>query len=176
MGRAGPGVVYLTRHSTVALRGPGPAPIVFGHPSTFPPAPSFPMTSPTASTTPHSTMDIARTLVSLCRAGKNDEAVQTLYAPDIVSVEASGGDETMPREMHGMDAVVAKGKWWMDNHEVHDSTVGGPWPHDDRFIVTFRYDVTNKPSGRRFIMEEAALYTVRDGKIAREEFFYTMDG
>ncbi len=133
------------------------------------------MTSPAASTASQSTMDVARALVALCRDGRNEEAISTLYAPDIVSIEAGAGAE-MSREMHGIDAVLGKGKWWMDNHEVHDASVGGPWPHDDRFIVTYRYDVTHKPSGRRFVMEEAALYTVRNGKIAREEFFYSMEG
>jgi ketosteroid isomerase-like protein len=32
--------------------------------------------------------------------------------------------------------------------------------------------MTNKESGQRMKMEEAALYTVRDGKIAEERFFY----
>jgi len=50
--------------------------------------------------------------------------------------------------------------------------VAGPWPHDDRFIVGFRFDVTMKANGHRFTMEEMALYTVKDGKIVREEFFY----
>lgn len=120
-------------------------------------------------------MDVARTLVALCREGRYEEALTTVYAQDIVSIEA-GASAEMSREVRGLDAVLAKGKWWVDNHEVHDANVGGPWPHDDRFIVTYRFDVTNKPSGQRFMMEEAALYTVRDGKIAREEFFYTMDG
>ena len=30
----------------------------------------------------------------------------------------------------------------------------------------------NKPSGQRMQMEEAAFYTIRNGKIVREEFFY----
>jgi len=34
--------------------------------------------------------------------------------------------------------------------------------------------VTMKPTRQRFTMEEMALYTVKDGKIVREEFFYTM--
>jgi ketosteroid isomerase-like protein len=46
----------------------------------------------------------------------------------------------------------------------------------DRFIVRFDYDVTNKPSGRRFKMSEAGLFTVKDGKIVREEFFYATEG
>jgi ketosteroid isomerase-like protein len=71
-------------------------------------------------------------------------------------------------------AVAEKGKAWMENHEVHSSRVEGPWPNGDKFIVRFSYDVTNKPSGRRFAMEEAALFTVAGGKIVREEFFYAM--
>ena len=42
------------------------------------------------------TMEIAQKLVDLCRAGKNDEAVQTLFSADAVSVEAMampGGSE-----------------------------------------------------------------------------------
>ena len=71
-------------------------------------------------------------------------------------------------------AVAEKGKTWMENHEVHSSSVDGPWPHGDRFIVRFSFDVTNKPSGRRFQMDEAGLFTVVGDKIVREEFFYTM--
>ena len=134
------------------------------------------MTTPAASaSSAPSTMEIARALVDLCLVGKNHEAIATLYAPDVVSVEA-GSDGTMSREVVGRDAVLTKGQWWVENHDVHDAKVGGPWPHDDRFIVTFTYDVTNKPSGQRFVMEEAALFTVANGKIVREEFFYTMGG
>ena len=126
------------------------------------------------STTQMTTKEIAQSLVDLCREGKNDEAMTQLYADDIMSVEAGALSPEMSREAHGLDAVIAKGKWWTDNHEVHSAQVTGPWPNDDQFIVNFRYDVTNKPSGKRFIMEEAALYTVRDGKIAHEAFFYSM--
>ena len=52
--------------------------------------------------------------------------------------------------------------------------VTGPFPHDDRFVVIFDMDVTNKAMGQRFQMQEAALYTVANGKIVREEFFYAM--
>lgn len=49
----------------------------------------------------------------------------------------------------------------------------GPWPHgDDRFAVRFTYDITNKPSGMRMQMDEIGVFTVADGKVVREEFFY----
>lgn len=125
------------------------------------------------STATMSTMEIANTLIDLCKQGKNHEAITTLYSRDIVSNEA-GAAPGMPQEISGIDAVMAKGQWWMDNHIVHEANIGGPWPNGDQFIVTYKYDVTNKPSGNRFMMEEAALYTVKDGKIVREDFFYAM--
>ncbi|MDW5441767.1 nuclear transport factor 2 family protein [Polaromonas sp. SM01] len=117
------------------------------------------------------TMEIAKKLVELCKQGKNAEALDTLFADDVVSVEAVA----MPgaqQEAKGLAAVKAKGEWWVNNHEVHSASVTGPWPHGDRFIVGFEFDVTNKPSGKRMKMAEAALYTVRNGKVVREEFFY----
>ena len=117
------------------------------------------------------TMEIAKKLVELCKQGKNAEALDTLFADDVVSVEAVAMPGTQ-QEVKGLAAVRAKGEWWVNNHEVHSASVTGPWPHGDRFIVGFEFDVTNKPSGNRMQMAEAALYTVRNGKIVREEFFY----
>jgi ketosteroid isomerase-like protein len=120
------------------------------------------------------TMEIAQKMVDLCRQGKNLEALDTLFAADVVSVEACEMPGAPSRETKGLAAVKGKGEWWVANHEIHSASVTGPWPHDDRFVVGFQYDVTNKPSGQRMKMDEAALYTVRDGKIVREEFFYDM--
>ena len=117
------------------------------------------------------TMEIANKLVDLCRQGKNDEALNTLFADTVISVEA-GMPPGMEREAKGLAAVTAKGEWWRANHEIHSATVTGPWPHDDKFVVGFRYDVTNKSSGNRMMMDEVGLYYVEDGKIVREEFFY----
>jgi hypothetical protein len=117
-------------------------------------------------------LEIGKKLVELCQQGKNDEAMATLYAKDIVSVEAAAMP-TMPAEARGIDAVTAKGNWWANNHTVHSVKVEGPYPHgSDRFAVKLLYDVTNKPSNNRFKMDEIAVYTVKGDKIVREEFFY----
>ena len=120
-----------------------------------------------------STLDIANKLVDLCRQGKNEEALSTLYAEDAVSVEAVAMPGA-PQEAKGLAAIRAKGEWWFTNHEIHSASVTGPWPHGNRFIVGFQYDVTNKPSGRRMKMDEVGLYTIENGKIVREEFFYVV--
>ena len=123
-----------------------------------------------------STYEIGQRLVELCRQGKNLEAVDALYAPDVVSIETHGSPE-MPARMEGIDAIRGKNRWWLDNHEIHSTQVNGPWPHGDRFIVTMKYDVTSKVgpyAGKRMQIEEAGLYTLRDGKVVKEEFFYHM--
>ncbi|HEY4244709.1 MAG TPA: nuclear transport factor 2 family protein [Kofleriaceae bacterium] len=119
------------------------------------------------------TKEIGQKLVDLCRAGKNDEAMKTLYAKDIVSVEAGappGEDVTS----HGIDACMKKGERFQGMHEIHAATVEGPFPNGDKFAVFFDYDLTNKQASQRFHMKEVALYTVKDGKITREEFYYAM--
>ncbi|HET7502640.1 MAG TPA: nuclear transport factor 2 family protein [Kofleriaceae bacterium] len=117
------------------------------------------------------TLEIGKKLVELCQQGKNMEAMETLYAPDIVSIEAAAMPG-FPAEVRGRDAVFAKGKTWGENHTVHSAVCEGPFPNGDRFIVQFTYDVTNKPTSKRMKMDEMALFTVKDGKIVREEFFY----
>ncbi len=122
------------------------------------------------------TQELAKKYVQLCKDHNHDEIVNTLMSGDIVSVEAAAPPTGGERTAKGLEAVKAKGKWWVENHTIHSADVQGPFPHDDRFAVRFTYDVTNKPSGMRMKMDEVGLFTVVNGKIVREEFFYSMGG
>jgi ketosteroid isomerase-like protein len=119
------------------------------------------------------TKEVADKVVDLCSQGKFNEAVDQLYSPDIVSMEA-GAPPGQSRESKGIEAVRAKGEWWVANHDVHGVKVEGPLVAGSHFSVLFKLDVTFKPQGKRFQMEEIAVYKVVDGKIVYEEFFYTM--
>jgi ketosteroid isomerase-like protein len=121
-----------------------------------------------------STLAVGKKLVELCEKGKNLEAIQTLYAQNVVCIEAMSMPG-MPTRYEGLDAVVKKSKEFSANTTIHSSSVEGPWPHGDRFIVTFSIDMTAKAgpmAGQRMQMKEAALFTVKNGKITQEEFFY----
>ena len=119
------------------------------------------------------TLEVAQTLVDLCSKGEFQNAIQSLYSPDIVSMEA-GAPPGMSREVKGIDAVVGKAAWWAENHEVHSIEVEGPLVSDSFFSVVFKLVVTFKPQGKRFVMEEVAVYKVVEGLIVYEEFFYSM--
>ncbi|MCG8458124.1 MAG: nuclear transport factor 2 family protein [Holophagales bacterium] len=118
-------------------------------------------------------LEVAKGLVALCQEGKHEDAVATYYADDIVSIEGASSPD-MPARMEGIEAIKGKNEWWAANHEVHEMRVDGPFVAEDsdQFACVFHIDVTQKESGQRLKMSEVAFYTVRDGKIAEERFFF----
>jgi hypothetical protein len=118
---------------------------------------------------------VAQELVNLCRAGRNMDAIDKFYSPDIVSVEPLATKD-LPAELRGIDAIRRKNEWWEANNEVHSWEVNGPVVGEDQFAVQHTFDTTFKPTGQRMQLTEMALYTVKDGKVVREQFFYHMPG
>ncbi len=119
-------------------------------------------------------MKIGHRLIELVKAQKFTQALDELYADDVVSIEARG-DETMPARMEGIKAIRGKADWWIGCHEIHGIECEGPFPNGDRFAVVMGLDVTAREgptAGQRMQFKEVCLYTVRDGKIAEESFFY----
>ena len=118
-----------------------------------------------------SNQEVANRYVALCKEGRFHACLDELFSNDAVSVEAWAppGSDLIAS---GLPGIRAKGESWGTNHEVHKGEVFGPYPNGDRFAVRFVFDVTNKPSGKRMQMDEIGLFTIENGKISREEFFY----
>ena len=110
------------------------------------------------------TEEVAKKVVELVRKQAWYEALDTLYDNDIVSVEA-----TAP-ESRGKEAVRGKVDWWVNSMDVHSFDVNGPFVAHDRFVVQYDAEVTEKESKKRRKMSEVGVYTVKNGKIVREEF------
>jgi hypothetical protein len=123
------------------------------------------------------TMAVGSELVDLCRQGKELDAIDKLYSPAIISIEAYDLGPVLPKRVEGIADVVRKNEAWDDSNEVHHREVEGPYPHGDRFVVHFKYDITPKVgpmAGQRVHLDETGLYTVAGGKVVHEEFFYHM--
>ena len=112
---------------------------------------------------------IAADFVALYNAQKYDEIGDKYWSDDVTSIEAMEGP--MAR-IEGRKAVEGKSAWWFGAHEVHSSQCFGPYVNGDQFAVRFAMDITAKDSGQRTQSEEVAVYTVRNGKIIEERFFY----
>lgn len=116
-----------------------------------------------------STEEVAKKVVDLVRKQAWYEALDTLYDGDIVSVEAFSMGGGSP-ETRGKEGVRSKVDWWLNATEVHSFTADGPFVAHDRFVVQYDADVTDKNSKQRRKLSEVGVYTVRNGKIVREEF------
>src|SRR6188474_152938 len=98
---------------------------------------------------------VARKFMELCNQGKHFEVMRTMYAPEMVSVEANG------REYVGKDAVIHKSEVFLGDANA----VSG------RFAVYTAIEFSPKSGGERQRHEEVGLYTVKNDKMTREEFF-----
>ena len=116
------------------------------------------------------TQEIANRLVELCRQNKWAEAQEELYAQDCISQEPDGGAWGTA---HGMDEIRQKGeKWAAMVEQVHGGEMSDPIVADRFFAVKSVSDVTFKGMGR-MQFAELSMYEVKDGKIVKEQFFYT---
>jgi len=117
------------------------------------------------------TTEIAAQLVALCREGKFLDAVKTLYADNVVSIEAIDY-QGLGNGMYGKEAVLGKNVAWLDDNDVHSTSVMGPFVSPEKFAVWYSFEWTRRVSGERVKFTEVAVYTVGDGQIAYEEFLY----
>ncbi len=115
------------------------------------------------------TQQVADKFYEYMQQGAFDKIYTELFSPDATSIEAPGSDWT---DAKGLDAIYAKGKKWQETvEEMHGGTTGKPVVAGNYFTSFMTMDFTPK-GGTRTNMEEIALYTVKDGKIVSEQFFY----
>jgi hypothetical protein len=111
---------------------------------------------------------VSKRFVELCSQGKNFDVMKSLYAPNIVSVEADG------KQTAGKDPVIKKSEVWQANNTLSSEKIRGPFPSGkNQFAVHFMFDVMRKGSDKPITLEEIALYTVENDQITREQFFYS---
>jgi len=109
---------------------------------------------------------IAHEVVKLIREGKNKQAKDTFYADDIVSIEGNGD------KLAGIEAIHQKSTDWAAQvSEVHSASVSDPLIAADHFALNIKMDISYK-NGYRGVMDEIAVYEVKDGKIVFEQFFF----
>lgn len=110
---------------------------------------------------------VAKQFVDLCKQGKNFDVMRTMYAPNIVSVEGDGS------ETAGQQAVIEKSERWVSDKSFDAQEIRGPFFNGpDQFAIHFVHKVTPKATGKQVTLEEVGVYTVKNDKITREQFFF----
>ena len=117
------------------------------------------------------TKEIANRLVELCRKGENMQAYDELFSDTAIALEPEGVPDHMAA---GLDNLRAKTRQWSENfEEVHSMEVSDPIVGDNFFSCSISMDITTKDAGR-MQMEEICVYEVKDDKIVKEQFFFSL--
>lgn len=115
--------------------------------------------------------ELGKRLVEMFNQGQFAEIENLMWSPKIESIE--GATPAGPGMMwSGAKSVRAKGEHWMSQHTIHGASAEGPFVGATGFAVRFKMDVEVKASGHRMLFDEVGVYTIKDGKIVREEFMY----
>lgn len=117
-----------------------------------------------------STRERVEELIRYVQAGRIPEAIEEFYAEEAIMQEnrqppTVGKAANLARERAFRDSVL---RW----HEVSARSVA---VEGDRALIEWVFDYTTR-EGRRIRMEEIAQQTWREGRIARERFFYDSAG
>lgn len=89
------------------------------------------------------------------------------FDPGFTSVEGDGS------VYEGIDAVQKKCEEWLAAHTIHSCVAEGPFVGASGFAVRYAMDLEPRDgSWPRTQMTEIGVYTVNNGKVVREEFWY----
>lgn len=118
------------------------------------------------------TKEVAKRYSELANEGKFDIIQQELFSDDAESIEPPSGIAMGMTNAKGLDAIKEKGRQFNEGvEEMHGGYTSEPVVAGNHFSVAMGMDVTMKGAGR-MNMDEIAVYEVKDGKIAKEQFFY----
>lgn len=116
------------------------------------------------------TAEVAAGFTALWLAGDYYGAGEKYWAEDIVSFEPTAGADPAARVRRGIAAVRAKNQQWFATHGIEDLSLDGPFVTGDRFALFT--DMMIAHAGRRTPHSQIVVFTVRDGRIIEERFFY----
>ena len=117
--------------------------------------------------------EIAHGCIALWNAGKHPEAYRRYYADHALKVEPTAlGD--YGNELKGLENLIRHEEMIQGGIATVNSVcvAEGPFIGASGFSVVIKSDFTMNDSGIRFIFREVGVFTVEDGKIVREEYFY----
>ncbi|MEM0983681.1 MAG: nuclear transport factor 2 family protein [Planctomycetota bacterium] len=115
----------------------------------------------------HPNHDLGQAIVDHINSGAGDDAPLWAkhYHPEFESVEADGMTHK------GLDEIQKKHHEFYDKVQLHSCKADGPYCGPTGFTVRYTMDIESKDGQwPRMEMNEIGMYTVKDGKIVREEF------
>src|SRR4029079_12658763 len=116
------------------------------------------------------TKEVANRFNELAQQGQWQQIQDELFADDVVSIEPENSPGL--KTVKGREAISKKGQEFGQMvEEMHGGYSHEPQVAVNHFAMAMGMDVTMKGQ-ERMMMDEIAVYEVKDGKIVKEQFFY----
>lgn len=117
--------------------------------------------------------EIAHGCIALWNAGNHSEAYRRYYAEDAEKVEPTALGE-YGNSLKGLDNLIAHEEMIQGGIATVNAVyvAEGPFIGASGFSVVIKSDFTMNDTGIRFIFREVGVFTVKNGKIVREEYLY----
>ena len=116
--------------------------------------------------------DVARDFTDMLRQGQFVAAHERFRAADVRSIEPHDLPDGIAAEVSGIEAARAKTARWLGTRHIHDLSIDGPFVTGNQFALFLDMLIASQPSGAGQPFTEIAIFTVRDGQISEERYFY----
>ena len=116
--------------------------------------------------------DVARDFTAMLRLGQFEAAGERYWADAVISVEPADLPIGIPALVFGIDAARGKARFRFGEGRIDDLGIDGPFVTGDQFALFLDMLITNTANGAAQPFTEIAIFTVRDGRIIEERFFY----
>lgn len=118
------------------------------------------------------TENVARDFTDMLRHGQFQAAGEKYWADDVTSIEPMDLPGGIAAVVSGLIATQAKSESWFGGYRIEDISIDGPFVTGDQFALFMDMVIVNRVSGEGRSFDEIALYTVRNGQITEERYFY----
>ena len=116
--------------------------------------------------------DVARDFTDMLRQGQFVTARERFCAADIKSIEPHDLPDGIAAEVSGIEAALAKTVRWLGSRQIHDLSIDGPFVTGNQFALFLDMMIAGQTGGAGQPFTEIAIFTVRDGRISEERYFY----
>ncbi len=116
--------------------------------------------------------EVAVDFTAMLRAGEFAAAGERYWAADVRSIEPHDLPDGSAAYVIGFAATRAKKIRWLAAKRIADLSIDGPFVTGNQFALFMDMMITNRVGGEASPFTEIALYTVQNGHITEERYFY----
>lgn len=106
------------------------------------------------------------------RRGEFEAAGELYWADSVTSIDPSDLADAYPAQATNIAAVRGKARFRIGEGRIDEIGIDGPFITGDQFALFLDMLIIDADSGHARPFTEIAIFTVRDGQIVEERFFY----